>query len=138
MADVSLNDAAIHQMFADPAGPVGQIMERRAFAVENRIKELLLTPGSGRVYTTHFFTDAAGRVHPIGHRPSHQASAPGEPPASDTGRLLSSVGHRMRVEDVVREEIGYFGVKYGTYLEHGTRRMAPRPALRPALDAVRT
>lgn len=135
---VNIDDAAIHELFADPTGPVGRLIEQKTIAVENRVKELLLMPGSGRVYTTRFFTDAAGRVHPIGHRPPHRASAPGAPPASDTGQLLSSVGHRMEVRNTVVGVVGYFGVKHGDYLEYGTSKMLPRPALRPALDAART
>jgi hypothetical protein len=134
---VETDSANIHALFADPTGPVGAIMERAAFAVENRMKELLLTPGSGRLYTTRFFTDHAGVVHPIGHRPPHRASAPGEPPASDTGRLLSSISHDIRVEDTLVARVGS-PLKVAEWLELGTSKMAPRPFARPALDAVRT
>lgn len=137
MAHVELDHAAIEEMFADPDGPIGKAMEIAGFLVEGRAKELVLTPGSGSVYTTRFYTDARGVVHPTGHRPPHRASAPGEPPASDTGRLLSSIGHRIRVEDTLVAQV-FADARYATYLELGTSKMAPRPFLRPALDAVRT
>ena len=63
----------------------------------------------------------------------HQASAPGEPPANDTGHLTNSVSHRMTgpTEGVVE-----VGAEYGVYLEMGTSRMAPRPFLGPAVEKV--
>lgn len=65
-------------------------------------------------------------------------SVPGEPPGKRTGNL----GRSIQTESVQRkgEFIGIVGtnVKYGFWLELGTRRMAPRPFLRPALDAMRS
>jgi HK97 gp10 family phage protein len=68
---------------------------------------------------------------------THQASAPGEAPATDTGRLVSSI-----VADVERTPNGPVGVvvartAYATYLEFGTRRMAPRPFMLPAFERNR-
>lgn len=62
---------------------------------------------------------------------SHQASAPGEAPASDTGRL---VGSRRIVFDQanIRARL-IFADKKAAWLEHGTRRMLPRPWARRAL-----
>ena len=58
----------------------------------------------------------------------HQASAPGESPATDTGRLRQSATHEtVRVEgDMV---IGGAGVSapYAVALELGTENMEPRP-----------
>lgn len=61
----------------------------------------------------------------------HQASAPGEPPASDTGTLVQ----RSTVEWNARElrATVVFRTKYALPLELGTERMEPRPYLRPAL-----
>lgn len=66
---------------------------------------------------------------------SHQASAPGEAPASDTGDLLShiTVAAHGRYTDVGTEKL------HGLYLEGGTKvkdveRIAPRPFLAPALE----
>lgn len=71
-----------------------------------------------------------GRVY---HRRSvdHQASAPGEPPASDTGRLVSSIRTNYRNGGLVATISA--STAYAAYLEYGTRKMAPRPFMRPAL-----
>lgn len=57
-------------------------------------------------------------------------SAPGEPPKSDTGRLVGSI----RVErGFLTASIGS-DVLYAPFLEFGTSKMAERPYLRPSLD----
>jgi HK97 gp10 family phage protein len=85
--------------------------------LETEVKVLLQTPGSGELYTHGSVT--------------HQASAPGQPPAIDTGNLINSI----RVEDVTPTEATLgVGAEYGEYLEFGTSRMAARPFLRPAMD----
>ncbi|MDO8614622.1 MAG: hypothetical protein Q7T33_02660 [Dehalococcoidia bacterium] len=62
----------------------------------------------------------------------HQASAPGEPPASDTGTLVS----RIRTDySRLGELVGVVraSTAYAAALEYGTPRMEPRPFMRPAL-----
>ena len=56
-------------------------------------------------------------------RRTHRASAPGQPPQSDTGRLASSVENR--VDDLTG--IVFTRVEYGKHLELGTSKMAARP-----------
>lgn len=68
---------------------------------------------------------------PGGGRPS----APGEPPRRDTGRLRDSVFVRPAARGP-GAEVGC-GLDYGAHLEFGTRRMAARPWLAPALEAAR-
>lgn len=117
--EVDLNDEAIRALFADPTGPVGQAVEATCYRVENIAKRKLLEPGTGRIYRRR------GRFH--------QASAPGESPVSDTGQLLNSTGHSITVEGgLVTGRVGS-GEKKALWLELGTRYMAPRPWLRPAL-----
>lgn len=62
------------------------------------------------------------------------ASKEGEPPHRRTGRLARSI--RAVALDLTDEVILRVGtdVKYGLYLEFGTRRMGPRPFLRAALE----
>ena len=64
----------------------------------------------------------------------HQASAPGEAPATDTGRLANSIEF-----DQIGPLTATVGssLLYALYLEYGTSRMAPRPYFRPAVEAVR-
>jgi hypothetical protein len=133
MANININQAALDAFLHDINGPVGHDIERRSYNVENAAKRLLVMHGSGRVYDTTFFRDRQGRLRKGRPRVPHQASAPGEPPASDTGRLLASIGHRLGTDaDGVYGEI-FAGTNYAAFLEYGTRDMDPRPFMRPAL-----
>lgn len=88
----------------------------------NRVKRNLSQRGTGRIYRR------GGVIH--------QASAPGQPPAVDTGRLRSSYTWRTG-EDIrgVYVEVGT-NVVYAPWLEFGTRYMKARPHLRPAIDEL--
>ena len=81
---------------------------------------------TGRTYTTTFWTDGQGQLRVGRPRPAHQASAPGEYPKSDSGRLASHIFARLIARGVA--EAGT-DVVYGGYLERGTSRMAARPWL---------
>lgn len=119
--------------------------QKRLIAVGYELEGIIkrsMREGTGRIY---------GR---------HQASAPGEPPAPDTGRLRASISTnwtgspmsrgivlgRAKVEDGVGRpgsKRGMFtvvvgtNVEYANHLEMGTIKMAPRPFLRPAFDQVK-
>ena len=62
----------------------------------------------------------------------HQASAPDEPPATDTGSLANSIA--VQRTGPISAAVGT-GLVYGIYLEFGTQRMQARPWLEPALRA---
>lgn len=104
--------------FVRPEGLIQQAVQRGLAAwgllAVSRAKELILSgPKSGKIYG------------------NHQASAPGEPPASDTGRLVSSLrweftGSRLSIRIIA-------GTEYAAYLEFGTSIMLPRPFLRRAI-----
>lgn len=91
-------------------------------------------PKTGRTYTTRFKTNRnTGRIFPTEARVPHTASAPGEAPATDTGKLVGSIvadakGLKAFVE--ARSE-------YAIHLEYGTRNMAARPFLFPAVERNR-
>lgn len=84
----------------------------------------LSAPGTGRVYG------------------NHQASAPGEAPAVDSGQLRSAV--QVARIDRLTWGVGLVAIPYpdgnsdtatvGALLERGTRTAAMRPHARPALD----
>jgi len=61
--------------------------------------------------------------------PRHQASAPGQAPATDTGSLVSSI----KAESKDLSGRVYSDIKYAFWLEFGTLKMEPRPYLNPAL-----
>jgi HK97 gp10 family phage protein len=68
----------------------------------------------------------------VRHGIAHKASAPGEAPATDIGTLISSIQHWVS-DDGLSIAVGT-QLEYGTYLEFGTRDMAERPFIHPALD----
>ena len=74
-----------------------------------------------------------GRIYrfPVPEIPIHQASAPGQPPATMTGRLERELGYNVR-------NAGYMEVGsqtfYGAFLEDGTTKMKERPFLRVAAN----
>lgn len=57
-------------------------------------------------------------------------SKPGDPPNSDTGRLVQSIRFEFREGGLVA--LVGTDLKYGTWLEFGTKKMAARPWLLPA------
>lgn len=65
---------------------------------------------------------------------THRASAPGEAPASDTGRLVNSITAYPPQKGESTVVAGRGTVKYASMLEFGTSRMAARPFLFPALE----
>ena len=75
---------------------------------------------------------ATGAVRPDGSR----ASAPGEYPMSDTGRLANNVVANLPTSGNLSAEVGT-NIQYGRYLEFGTSRMAARPWLLPSLTRPR-
>ena len=109
----------------DEAEPlIRQAIAEGAFAVHEHAIDAMSEQKSG----------ASVKVSQTG-RP-HVRSAPGEAPAVETGRLKTSlhvsVASNGRAEaDVVAP------TAYAAHLEYGTRHMAPRPFLAPALEANR-
>ena len=65
---------------------------------------------------------------------SHQASAPGESPANDTGELIAG----MSTSRIGMDGSFFSDTFYSMYLEFGTPNMAPRPHLRPAFAYARS
>jgi HK97 gp10 family phage protein len=78
--------------------------------------KVLSPPKSGRIYRRK------GRTH--------QASAPGEPPANDTGNLVQSIYRR---KGVGKERQIVLKAEYAHVLEFGGRHVQPRPFMRPAV-----
>lgn len=101
---------------------VADALEAAAMIVEGDAKQSIQRgPKTGLVYTKSFGT--------------HQASAPGEPPASDTGRLANSVDRDVDKEKL--EAIVGTDLEYGLFLEEGTVNIEARPWLRPAMERNR-
>jgi hypothetical protein len=68
----------------------------------------------------------------------HQASAPGESPASDTGALIATSQPSYPDQGSLFDIVGYanWSTGYAAFLERGTAKMEPRPYARPALDLI--
>lgn len=84
------------------------------------IKAIQQGPKTGRVYRRGNIT--------------HQASAPGEAPATDRGALVSSVYFEQTTSRTAT--IGS-RLAYSYYLEYGTVDIKPRPAWTPAVEKRR-
>lgn len=108
--DLIYNEGALHELLAGPNGPVVRDLALRAIRVES-----------------------AAKLNASHSRPS----VPGSGPAVRTGRLRASISWRVDVD--ARGAYADIGsaVEYAAFVEIGTDRMAPRPYLRPALEAAR-
>lgn len=82
----------------------------------------------------------SGRIYKRGDK-IHRASAPGEAPASDTGRLVNSItAHLNKISMNKLESFVVAGrgvVKYARMLEFGTAKIAARPFMLPAFEKNR-
>lgn len=83
-----------------------------------------------------------GRTYRRPNGKIHVASAPGQPPAIETGRLINSIG-----VDVSRAALGVTSAgvmnttedvkKYAYDLEYGTQILRPRPFIRPVVEKIK-
>lgn len=98
-----------------------QVMSASGDLIRNEaIQSIMSGAKSGRTYE---------KYNP---RRTHTASADGQPPASDTGFLVSNItknikmsGHEVEVESKAN---------YSKFLEFGTQNMRARPFMFPALE----
>lgn len=111
----------LHALPARVRSGVLKGLQAISLLLQNRARRGLQSgPKSGRIYKRRSVT--------------HQASAPGEFPATDTGFLVRSVVGEV-VKDTL-EAVLSAGVLYAKWLELGTRFMRPRPFLVPTLEEV--
>lgn len=116
MASVEVKFTDNSEKFLRRLDTAEAIVKKFAFDVEGNAKAAIMSgPKSGRRYG------------------NHTASAPGEAPATDVGNLVNSIHAKKESRFVWVVGVG---AKYGKALEMGTRRMAPRPFLLPALMKV--
>ena len=78
-----------------------------------------------------------GRIYPRKSGPPHQASAPFDPPATDTGELKNNITMDVKKRGKVLVGQIISGAEYSVHLEFGTRNMEKRPFLGPALKRNR-
>ena len=102
---------------------VKEIVTRGTMMVHNEAKQSIMKGGTGRLYE---------KYEP---RRSHRASAPNQPPASDTGFLVSQITMKVDTKldgSVVGKIIS--AAPYSKALEFGTTQMTERPFMQPALE----
>ena len=68
-------------------------------------------------------------------RRTHQASAAGQPPATDTGFLVQNINLKIDADGLGASVES--NADYSAALEFGTRKMAARPFMQPALEENR-
>jgi len=101
---------------------VKEYVTRGTMMVQNTAKKSILAGGTGKTYQ---------KYEP---RRTHTASAPNQPPASDTGFLASQITMDVDVKangTVVGQIIS--AAPYSKHLEFGTVNMTERPFMQPAL-----
>ncbi|MBC8137077.1 MAG: hypothetical protein H8F28_14450 [Fibrella sp.] len=110
------------------------VVRATTFEIEAHAKAAIQTgTKSGRVYTRiakKGSRNSKGRFLKAGRRISHQASAPGEAPATDTGNLASSIQGSMDTPGGLSGTVNV-GAEYGAILE------PERPFMAPAAEAVK-
>ena len=101
-------------------------VSRATLMVEGTAKESIQKGGTGILYE---------KYKP---RRSHRASAPNEPPATDTGFLVSNISMNVKKEPngvIIGQVIS--SAPYSEHLEFGTTNMTARPFMQPALEKNR-
>lgn len=66
-------------------------------------------------------------------RRTHRASAPGEAPARDSGRLDNSI----QADIQGKQATVFTNLEYAPWLEFGTQKIEPRPFMVPAMEKER-
>lgn len=110
---------ALEQASFDTVIRVEKVVAQTALNVRGRaVTRIQQGPASGHIYRSSVTNK------------DHQASAPGEAPASDSGMLAGSITVEL---DGVTAYVGT-NLDYGYWLEFGTTKMEPRPFLMPSLE----
>lgn len=111
---------AIQKFDDDSIRMIQGVIDSSAQNIRNHaIRSIKNSPATGRTYKR-------GSV-------SHTASSEGNPPKSDTGRLVGTISASV---GELEAEIGAYA-EYSSHLEFGTRKMGARPFMFPALEQER-
>lgn len=115
--------AALDDLSDDIQEQVEKVVLATGLEIQGDIKKRIQRgPATGRTYRKY----NPNRLH--------TASAPGEAPATDTGRLVNSITFK----DEGKASVSVFSLlAYARYLEFGTFEIAPRPSWVPAVEEAR-
>lgn len=115
--------SALREYGADAEKHIGDAINSVGLYVDREVKTLIQRgKKTGRVYE---------KSNP---KRTHQASAPGEAPATDTGALVSSM---YFTRDTTLSATVGSRLAYAYYLEFGTAKIGARPAWVPAAEKAR-
>jgi len=119
--------AGLERLGQDMTGALDDVVNATGLELRGDIiKRYQRGPASGRTYQ---------KYKP---RRTHQASAPGQAPMTDTGRLQGGTLFKKDGPASVRV---FNAIEYAAELEYGSTngrgRIAPRPAWRPAIEKMR-
>ena len=109
----------------NPEKHLKQLVQRSTTLVEGHAKQSIMKGGTGITYQ---------KSNP---RRQHTASAKGEPPASDTGFLVSNITSSVKQQGTTVVGQIVASAPYAPYLEFGTSTIDPRPFMQPALERNR-
>jgi len=105
---------------------VKEYVTRATLMVQNTAKKSITAGGTGITYE---------KYEP---RRTHTASAPNQPPASDTGFLVSQITMKVKTHSNGSVEGSIISAApYSKALEFGTTNMTERPFMQPALEKNR-
>ena len=125
MADIKWHgDAFEKKLFAH----VKRNLAAACIALVNHAKTLISIEGTGKVRER----DSRGKFKRTKLIYNANPSSPGEPPHVQTGRLRGSVAFEVLTLGSMIGRVGT-NLKYGRWLELGTKKMAARPWLRRSL-----
>ena len=115
---------------------VREAIEKYGAAVEKGVQDLVKAAALNAITVVTKRSQSPPKTGKLYQRGTitHQASAPGEAPATDTGTLVSSIYFSQPTKMVAK--IGS-RLNYAYYLEYGTMMMRPRPSWVHATVAAR-
>ena len=114
------------RLIENPRDAVKPLVTRSTMLVRNTAVSSIQAGGSGET------------VQKYNPRRTHTQSAPNQPPASDTGFLVSNISTEVKsTRDgmIVGKIIS--AAPYSKFLEFGTTKMTERPFMQPALEKNR-
>lgn len=124
-----------------PASMKGALLVRPGYAEKlramTRKATFVAATKAHKHMTMRIRVPKSGHTYKVGKRRVHVASAPYESPANNTGNLIGSIDH-VQIPDAggIVSSIVEVRAPYGKYLEYGTKKMAPRPFVRPTRDYI--
>lgn len=104
-------------------------LHEAAKLVRDEARSLIVDAGPEVIERSEEVTPTGGRYVRV--RRVKRRSLPGDPPLSQTGNLRESIQAIKNFVGTTRR------APYGRFLEFGTRKLAARPFLRPALERMR-